>query len=189
MTQSDTKTALLDCAQDLIQRVGVNAMSYKDLADKVGIRKASIHYHFPKKDDLIQCLLSRCHENYSCDYGQIANCDKSAPEKFMLIADMFAESLKNNKMCLVGMLSVEHATLSDEVKSSIVNNISDSLALFSRIAQQGIEEGSIKPDADSGLVAHGLLSMLLGAQVIARCTGDLDGFTAAIRAHVDSLAP
>ena len=45
----DTKETLLDHAQDLVQRVGVNAMSYNDLSKAVGIRKASIHYHFPKK--------------------------------------------------------------------------------------------------------------------------------------------
>ncbi|WP_257998927.1 TetR/AcrR family transcriptional regulator [Fischerella thermalis] len=49
MNSTDTRTQILDTAQDLIQRVGVNAMSYQDISEAVGIRKASIHYHFPSK--------------------------------------------------------------------------------------------------------------------------------------------
>src|SRR3712207_7018673 len=43
---------LLDVAQELVQRVGANAMSYQDLSKALGITKASIHYHFPTKADL-----------------------------------------------------------------------------------------------------------------------------------------
>src|SRR5262245_62705529 len=58
-TSKDTKTAIMDAAQELIQRRGANAMSYQDISDAVGIRKASIHHHFPAKDDLIQAVTER----------------------------------------------------------------------------------------------------------------------------------
>ncbi len=38
---SDTRTKILNVADDLVQRVGLNAMSYKHISDAVGIRKAS----------------------------------------------------------------------------------------------------------------------------------------------------
>jgi TetR/AcrR family transcriptional regulator, transcriptional repressor for nem operon len=57
--EKDTKTPIMDAAQELIQRVGANAMSYQQISDTVGIRKASIHYYFPAKEDLIQALLER----------------------------------------------------------------------------------------------------------------------------------
>jgi len=44
--QTDIRTRILDIAQDLIQRRGLNAMSFKDLGDAVGIRKSSVHHHF-----------------------------------------------------------------------------------------------------------------------------------------------
>ncbi|MGB3614724.1 MAG: TetR/AcrR family transcriptional regulator, partial [Elainellaceae cyanobacterium] len=59
MAQVNTKTQILDVAQDLVQRLGVNGMSYKDISEIVGIRKASVHTHFPKKDDLLLTLLER----------------------------------------------------------------------------------------------------------------------------------
>ncbi len=59
MKTTDTKLKILDTAQELIQKLGVNAMSYADISTAVGIRKASIHYHFPSKEDLLVSLLER----------------------------------------------------------------------------------------------------------------------------------
>ena len=47
-----TREQLLAAAADLLQRVGYASFSFRDLADAVGIRAASVHYHFPTKADL-----------------------------------------------------------------------------------------------------------------------------------------
>ena len=59
MTASETATRLMDAAQLLIMERGYNAFSYKDLAESVGIRTASIHYHFPSKGDLGLAVMGR----------------------------------------------------------------------------------------------------------------------------------
>ena len=47
-----TREQLLTVAADLLQRVGYASFSFRDLAEAVGIRAASVHYHFPTKADL-----------------------------------------------------------------------------------------------------------------------------------------
>jgi len=47
-----TYDSLLDLADTLIQENGFQGFSYADLAAGLGIRKASIHYHFPTKTEL-----------------------------------------------------------------------------------------------------------------------------------------
>ena len=47
-----TYNQILELANKYIQKVGFNAFSYSDLANEIGIKKASIHYHFPSKTDL-----------------------------------------------------------------------------------------------------------------------------------------
>src|SRR5215203_5069037 len=59
VTENDTRTRILDAAQGLVQRLGANAMSYQHVSDAVGVRKASIHYYFPTKSDLLVALISR----------------------------------------------------------------------------------------------------------------------------------
>jgi TetR/AcrR family transcriptional repressor of nem operon len=41
-----------DVAQELVQTVGANAMSYQHISKAVGIRKASIHHHFPARSEV-----------------------------------------------------------------------------------------------------------------------------------------
>ena len=47
-----TANRILDVAERLVQLRGYNAFSYADVAKAVGIRKASLHYHFATKGDL-----------------------------------------------------------------------------------------------------------------------------------------
>ena len=48
----DTRTTLIDKAIGIVRKTGYAGFSYADLSDAVGIRKASIHHHFPSKGDL-----------------------------------------------------------------------------------------------------------------------------------------
>ena len=59
---SSTADDILDCAQSLILAGGYNGFSYADIAEVVGIRKASIHHHFPSKVDLVRMLVLRYRE-------------------------------------------------------------------------------------------------------------------------------
>ena len=57
--RSETAGQILDLAETLIQTRGYSAFSYQDIADSLGIRKASIHYHFPSKADLGVAVVDR----------------------------------------------------------------------------------------------------------------------------------
>src|SRR5438046_4877323 len=54
---SPTSDDILACARSLIIAGGYNGFSYADIAEVVGIRKASIHHHFPNKVDLVKALV------------------------------------------------------------------------------------------------------------------------------------
>ena len=49
----------LDVAERLVQTRGFNGFSYADIAEALGVTKASLHYHFPSKADLGQRLIER----------------------------------------------------------------------------------------------------------------------------------
>src|SRR5436309_14940814 len=59
---SPTSDDILACARSLIIAGGYNGFSYADIAEVVGIRKASIHHHFPSKVDLVRTLVRRYRE-------------------------------------------------------------------------------------------------------------------------------
>jgi TetR/AcrR family transcriptional repressor of nem operon len=184
---TDTRTALMDSARELIQRVGVNAMSYSDLSTAVGIRKASIHHHFPRKEDLILALIqdSRC--TYGLRFGELAEGARSAPDKLRDIAAVYETGVRNHKMCLIGMLSTEHASLGDEVRQALRETSANTLAIFERVFLQGLREQSLAAHGGSADMARAFLGFLLGAQILARCSGDPELFARAAEAHIESL--
>ena len=55
----DTADRILDTTERLIQTRGFNAISYQDISDAVGIKKASIHHHFPTKFGLGTAVIER----------------------------------------------------------------------------------------------------------------------------------
>lgn len=174
MKRSDTKTILLDCAEDLIQRRGINAMSYNDLSKIVGIAKASIHHHFPKKEDMLLALMQKYAGTYANAYVSIVDSDLPALKKLKSIADIFENSLKQNKICLFGMISSEQGSLSQPIQDKLKEGFDQTVILFEKVFVQGMKEGTISNAVASSLSAHCFLSLLIGAQITARSQGNLD---------------
>ena len=189
MKRTDTKTTLLDCAEDLIQRRGINAMSYNDLSKAVGIAKASIHHHFPKKEDMLLALMSKYACSYAEQYVSIVDSNKEALDKLKAIADIFENSLKQNKICLFGMISSEQGSLSEPIQEMLKEGFDGTVLLFEKVFIQGIEDKTISSDLDSRQSAQCFLSLLIGAQITARSQGDSDSqiFSSMINEYLNLL--
>src|SRR5690348_8236737 len=61
--KADMREALLAAGRATVQAHGYNALSFRNLADEVGIKSASVHYHFPTKGDLAAALARRYTED------------------------------------------------------------------------------------------------------------------------------
>ena len=53
----NTRERILDSARRLLQTRSYAGFSFQDVADEVGIRKASIYSHFASKDELVTAAL------------------------------------------------------------------------------------------------------------------------------------
>jgi TetR/AcrR family transcriptional regulator, transcriptional repressor for nem operon len=179
MKQTDTKTLILDVAQDLIQRLGVNGMSYQDISESIGIRKASIHTHFPKKDDLLTALLERYGDRFlRIVDGILASSD--APEvKLRRYCGLFEATLSSgnqDKACLYAMLGSELATLNyplvEQVRSFYQANEKRLVILLNA----GHQDGSFRFTGDAQAMASLIFGLLEGGMLIARVQGGATQF-------------
>jgi TetR/AcrR family transcriptional repressor of nem operon len=184
---SDTRTKILDVAEDFVQRVGLNAMSYKDISEAVGIRKASIHHHFPKKENLVEELLKRCQLSYGANYQKIIEGAGRAPEKLRQLAGVFAEGLQNQKLCLVGAVSSDLNTLHGGSCRILEETIQNTVDIFSTAFSQGKEEGSLSFIGTEKEAAYAFFSFLLGAQIASRAYGGVEAFKSATEAMISCL--
>jgi TetR/AcrR family transcriptional repressor of nem operon len=188
MVSKDTKSELLDAAQELIQRVGVKGMSYQDLRQEVGIQKASIHYHFPKKEDLVEALILRCGRDYGDCYRSVASSEKSVMSKLEDLAGIFENSLKQGKVCTAGMLSVEIATLSERLREVLQDTIRGSVSLIESIFIQGVADRTFPKSLDTAEAAMAYHDFLLGTQIMARCLESPEHFQRGVRAQLRLLS-
>lgn len=57
--QGDTRERILETAEDAFAYYGFSGASLQDIADRVGIKKASLFYYFKGKDELYAEVISR----------------------------------------------------------------------------------------------------------------------------------
>lgn len=181
MDYSTTAVQILDAAQELVQTRGYNAFSYRDLADRVGIRTASIHYHFPAKSDLGNALMERYREDVSTGLARIEEANPDAPARLRAYAGLLEGVLTcGDRVCLGGMLASDFATLPDEMQRGVRRFIEEHEAWLTAVLEQGRSAGTLRFEGPAGPVATALFSGLEGAMMVARGCGDLQRYRATV---------
>ncbi len=174
MKQGDTKTLILDVAQDLIQRLGVNGMSYQDISSAVGIRKASIHTHFPKKDDLLAALLDRYSDRFLRIVDGILASSDTAEVKLRRYCGLFEATLSSgnqDKACLCAMLGAELATLNHPLVEQVRNFYQANEERLVVMLSAGLEDGSFLFNGGIEAMANLIFGLLEGGMLVARVQG------------------
>jgi TetR/AcrR family transcriptional regulator, transcriptional repressor for nem operon len=104
----DTVELLLDAAESRIRKSGYNAVSFRDLAADAQIKSASVHYHFPRKEDLGVALVQRYRERFFGAVAERALRAKTPRERVAAFCDVYRSALKvDEAICLCGMLGAE----------------------------------------------------------------------------------
>ncbi|TYO99093.1 TetR family transcriptional regulator [Geothermobacter ehrlichii] len=59
MSQPDTKTRILDAAEELFARSGFHATSLRMITGHAGVNLAAVNYHFGSKEELLEAVIER----------------------------------------------------------------------------------------------------------------------------------
>ncbi|WP_444996796.1 TetR/AcrR family transcriptional regulator [Aliikangiella sp. IMCC44359] len=178
----DTADEIMTLAQNFIQTGGYNAFSYKDIADKLGIKTSSIHYHFPKKADLGCAVIER----YIKDFKQlklIINDETQDPkERFERYLKPFIETdHTGTKICLCGALGGELFSLPESMRKSMNDFFCFHEEWLSQILLEIRAEKNINTTEPSLVSAQYIFSTLQGALLIARSKNNNDFFRQIIK--------
>jgi TetR/AcrR family transcriptional repressor of nem operon len=113
---------ILNIAERLIQTMGYNAFSYKDIALEVGIKTSSIHYYYPSKEDLAGAVIDWQLSRISSLLDNLkTDASLSLQERLLALVDgVMSLTLHDGmKMCLGGMLASDVVSLSEQVRSKV----------------------------------------------------------------------
>lgn len=184
----DTYSNLLDLAEKEVCARGFSAMSYGDLAGLAGIRKASIHHHFPAKADLGSALLDRYADRLAGDLAAIAGRSRSGGDALRTyLARCRKELSEGAGMSLLAALVADAARLPEAMREPLMRLQAMVSQWLGRIMQRGRQDRSISVSGNPDEEGMAVFAQLLGAQLAARSAKDpslYDAASATISARI-----
>ena len=187
--KTDTANRILDVAEHLVQVRGFNGFSYADVAGDLDLTNAALHYHFPSKSDLGEALIARYAIRFFEALNDIDDSLVDPQRKLDAYADLYADVLRHQRMCLCGMLAAEYETLSAGMQSAVAAFFEANETWLARVLRQGREDGALSFSGSPLEEARSIVSSLEGAMLVARSFGDIKRFQSAASHLLIGLRP
>lgn len=117
---SEAQQRVLDVAETLFMQQGYSSITLRDIAGALGIRQASLYYHFPKgKEQIYVTMAERLFERHRVGLeGAIAASGDAIAPQLTAAADWFAGQAPMN---LSSMMHADMPALSPEAAAHITN--------------------------------------------------------------------
>lgn len=178
---SDTRETILALARAKAQAHGYNGLNFRDLAEDVGIKSASVYYHFPTKADLGAAVARRYWEDSGAGlealWAEVQDpmvCLRKYPE-------VFRKALEHdNRMCMCGFMAAEYDDLPEVVKAEVKAFADVHVAWLTKLLTA--IDGSAGADTVKRH-ARAIFAAIGGAQLMARSRADIAVFDEIIESY------
>jgi len=111
---------LLKLAENKVRSGGYSNFSFRELANEVGIKNSSVHYHFPTKADLGAELAHQYTDAFLTALGDIGEIKAQGKNPIDVYTGLFENALLNDdKMCLCGLLGAQNESLPEKVQLEV----------------------------------------------------------------------
>jgi TetR/AcrR family transcriptional repressor of nem operon len=173
-TSHSTADDILACARSLIVAGGYNGFSYADISQVVGIRKPSIHHHFPSKADLVKTLVIRYRE--AAEEG-IANLERAVPgplDQLRAYIGYWKTCIGDASapFCVCALLANELPVLPEEIALEIRAYFRFLSAWLTSVLERGAALGVVALTDTPRVEAEAFMATVHGAMLSARAYGD-----------------
>ncbi|MCY9843040.1 TetR/AcrR family transcriptional regulator [Vibrio caribbeanicus] len=190
-TLNPTAIKIADLAEHYIQTRGFNGFSFRDIQNELGIKTASIHYHFKTKQDLANTVLERYLHRYQAQLTRIYQQHEQAKSMLSAFADEFMQTHQSNKLCLCGMFASDLYSLSKDVVMPLNRFVDINHAWLVSVLKHGITSGEFQQDISPEQFAKIFFSSLEGSLLMAqfRTSDDIKEVTNSLIASITETAP
>lgn len=181
---SDTRLSILRAARELIQTRSYLGLSFQELADRVGIRKASLYHHFPSKEALGIAVLERSVRQFDDWVGQLGGSPQAQLQAYIL---MFRDVLGAGKrVCPGGALGPGWDSIEPGLQQAVRQMRQRQIDWLTVVIGQ-IKRSGNKATATPAQVAAEVFAVCQGALLSARITGRASDFDEALAPLVTQL--
>ena len=178
------------CARSLIALRGYNGFSYADIAEAVGITKASIHHHFPSKAALVHRVVVDYRAEAAAGLAALAVQVADPAARLQAWTRFWQDCIRERTLpfCICAMLSTEMPTIPDEVGAEVRGHFDDLSQWLAATLADGARTGRLTLHAAPAAEALGFMAAIHGAMISARAYGDAAVFASISQGLLDRLA-
>jgi TetR/AcrR family transcriptional repressor of nem operon len=185
---ANPKRAIMDLAEALLQEKGFNGFSYAHISAELGVKNATIHYHFATKEELACAVIQRYRDRFQLWINNSRIKNLSPVEKLDWFFSIYTDTRADNgKVCLAGSLETEFNSLPVSLREQTEALTHELLAWLQATLQEGRVSGAFQFSGDPANKAALILSSLQGALQMARALGT-EQFHAVVYQHKQDLA-
>ncbi|MGW8821447.1 TetR/AcrR family transcriptional regulator [Paenibacillus lautus] len=174
-----TSDDILTCARSLIIAGGYNGFSYADIAEVVGIRKASIHHHFPSKVDLVRTLVARYREEAEAGMENIELHVSDALEQLRFYVGYWEACIADASapICVCALLASQLPVLPEEVAMEVREHFRYLSTWLTSVLDRGSRLGQLQLRSTPQAEAEAFMATVHGTMLSARAYGDPNMFS------------
>ncbi|KQU08072.1 TetR/AcrR family transcriptional regulator [Rhizobium sp. Leaf453] len=174
----NAKEAILAAGKLSAQAHGYGGLNMRDLATEVGIKAASIYYHFPNKADLAAAIAERYWQDTKAWLDEVASRNSDPKESLREYPETFRMSLENgNRLCLGSFLGAEYDDLPEHVRKEVQTFADVNVAWLN----DRMIEAELVTAKEAEERARAIFAAIAGAQLLARSRSDISIFDSMIK--------
>lgn len=156
---------ILDIAERGYRQGGFAGLSYRDIAAALDMKSASVHYHFPYKEDLGKAVVERYTDNLLDALGTPDAADETAADRLgRLVGAYRAAYAEGESSCLCAVLG----SVSPQLPPSVQEAVNQYFTRLMRWTETALANAKTTKDLNA---AH-IISALQGAMILSVAMGD-----------------
>lgn len=156
----DSRTHIVSTATKLFARDGFAGVSLRAIAERVGITKPSLLYHFPSKDDLRRGVLDNLFDHWATTLPRLLRAVTSGEGQFeALMHEMlsfFREDSDRARLLIRELLDRP-----DEMRARITETLAPLVTLIADYMRRGQASGELRHDVDPEAYILQVISMTI----------------------------
>ncbi|RYE10133.1 MAG: TetR/AcrR family transcriptional regulator [Hyphomicrobiales bacterium] len=159
----DRRAAIALAAREIIVEKGVEGLRTRDIADRVGINVATLHYHVPTKEALIELVAESLRREFMQQNIDRPRAHLPAAQRMDLEFVDFRElALEKPGVMLVFSELIERARRDERMAAAILPMKRYWRQMLVDLLSEGVSEGAYRADLDPEAAATIIMSSMIG---------------------------
>ena len=164
-SREQTTQRLLEAAQKLIARKGLDAASVENIAAAAGYSRGAFYSNFKSKDDLFIELLRRDHEKGTQELNALRTSDLPVDQIQARARDIYAHMFRDNESFMTWTEARMMAARDTRFRAKLDTLMNEKRAQIATFIQYFYDRVGIKPEMPPEKMAMGFMSLAEGVRL------------------------